>query len=493
MIDVCHGEHLDDGRVRSWVGGRNFTDRFICRGGLNEFIYVHRRIGGRYIELHITNAGDGEVGLRYAGIVPLELPLPQSADFVTEDHFLRRLNHLSVETLKLCMHEHYEDCPWREQGLYAYDSRNQILYGYYVWGNYDFAAASIDLLGKSYDGERYLALTAPGAHGLTIPVFTLVWISEICEHWLYSGSSRLFDKWKGQINRILDRALSEKDPSVLGLYHPGNDRGIWNFCEWNGSLSRLEEFPQAPYNIYLYEALLAAAELHELSGEKTRAQYLRETAETLGRTLEETFWDSVRSCYGALLPGKDELAYEHVQAVMLANSLVPEEKRHGLLELFSSKRLRGIDLSALYYLVTAMMKNGPQARRFLMDTLREIFAPIVFSDATSLWETRQAGDDFGGAGSLCHAWSSVMPYFCGRCLLGVAPLEPGFRRFVVKPWCGDLTHASGEVPTPSGMIRVSWERTGDSLNVRVEHPSGTTPVLEQYEECPVSRFESVAR
>ena len=56
VIDLCHGEHLDDGRVRSLIGGRNFADRFICCDGYNEFTYAHRRIGGRYIELHITNA-----------------------------------------------------------------------------------------------------------------------------------------------------------------------------------------------------------------------------------------------------------------------------------------------------------------------------------------------------------------------------------------------------------------------------------------------------
>lgn len=41
------------------------------------------------------------------------------------------------------MHEHYEDYPWREQALYAFDSRNQALYGYYAFGNYDFAAGRV--------------------------------------------------------------------------------------------------------------------------------------------------------------------------------------------------------------------------------------------------------------------------------------------------------------------------------------------------------------
>ncbi|MGN1058217.1 MAG: hypothetical protein ACI4Q7_02545, partial [Candidatus Avelusimicrobium sp.] len=73
----------------------------------------------------------------------------------------------------------------------------------------------------------------------------------------------------------------------------------------------------------------------------------------------------------------DELAYEHVQAIMLANSLVPEEKRETLLDLFYSKRLRGIDLSALYYLVAAMMKNGPRARRLHGKEDAERLAKII--------------------------------------------------------------------------------------------------------------------
>lgn len=490
VIDLCHGEHLDDGRVRSRVGGRNFCDRFTCREGFNEFTYTHRRIGGRYLELHMTNLRGGILQLHYAGIIPLELELPQEAAFVSDDHFLAHLNRLSADTLKLCMHEHYEDCPWREQALYAYDSRNQILYGYYVWGNYNFAEACIDLLGHSFDGERYLALTAPGAHGLTIPVFTLVWISEIYEHWLYSGSPALFRRWEKQIDRILDRALAEPDPAAEGLYHPGSEKRIWNFCEWNGALSGLADFPQAPYNIYLYEALNTGAKLHELAGNSERAAFLRAKAEHLGAAAERIFWNPVRNCYGVLPPGKEALDYEHMQAVFLANGLVPEEKKALLLEELKSKRLRGIDLSGLGYLVRGLMECGPAARAFLTETLRGIFEPIVYSGATSLWETRHAGDDFNGAGSLCHGWSSIMPYFCGSRLLGVTPLEPGFRRFSVKPYCGDLHQASGEIPTQHGKIRVFWKRMDNGLSVTVEHPAGTAPVFESMEECPIVNAEN---
>ena len=97
-----------------------------------------------------------------------------------------------TQLMKLCMHEHYEDCPWREQALYAYDSRNQALFGYYAWGNYEFAATSIELLGRGIRPDGLLELCAPARVPVTIPIFSWIWFVEVEEHWLYSGDDRLF-------------------------------------------------------------------------------------------------------------------------------------------------------------------------------------------------------------------------------------------------------------------------------------------------------------
>ena len=35
---------------------------------------------------------------------------------------------------------------------------------------------------------------------------------------------------------------------------------------------------------------------------------------------------------------------------------------------------------------------------------------MVFSGATSFWETELGADDFDGAGSLCHGWSAAPLY-----------------------------------------------------------------------------------
>ena len=85
-----------------------------------------------------------------------------------------------------------------------------------------------------------------------------------------------------------------------------------------------------------------------------------------------------------------------------------------------------------------------------------------------------------------------MPYYCRRVMLGVQPLEPGFRRFQVKPYPADLPRASGEIPTPAGPIRVSWERQADGLHVTCRHPAALKAESAQYEEAPVASFTAFA-
>ena len=43
-------------------------------------------------------------------------------------------------------------------------------------------------------------------------------------------------------------------------------------------------------------------------------------------------------------------------------------------------------------------------------------------------------------------------------VLGVKPAAPGFEKVTVQPQWADLEFASGAVPTPKGLIEVSWKR-----------------------------------
>ena len=90
------------------------------------------------------------------------------------DGLHRSIYDVCVRTLDLCMHEHYEDCPWREQALYTMDSRNQMLCGYDVWHETAFCKASLRLIAHSLREDGLLELCSPARVPITIPSFSAI-------------------------------------------------------------------------------------------------------------------------------------------------------------------------------------------------------------------------------------------------------------------------------------------------------------------------------
>ena len=480
VIDISHGEHLLDGKVRNKIGARNFTDRYICKEGVNSYLLPFRRIGGRYIQLNITSM-KSPVIIRYIGIRPRSLPLPKRADFHSGDSLADRTNDIGIRTLALCMHEHYEDCPWREQGLYAYDSRNQMLYGYYVWGNYDFAAVSIALLGNGIRSDGLLELCAPARVSRTIPIFSFVWISAINEHWLHSGSDAVFRQFDSQIELMTGRILELYNPSN-GLYRLNAGKSIWHFYEWAPGLSafdfRDEEY-HAPYNLYFYEMLCSYVEMLQRSGQNDRAGKYSMLAEELKEAINRNFWDVRHNCYATkMIDGKLYEYHDHIQFLAVYNKIVPADKLPALLQTIYSGKLEKVTFSAMLYMLSALMPLSPQAREYVALELKRSFNPIILSGATSLWETGKGAADFNGAGSLCHAWSSLPVYYYYAWVLGVRPLEPGFKKFLLSPCPGNFNTVRGSAATPSGFIYVEWHKSGHKLQITATGPENLIPVLD---------------
>ncbi len=216
VIDYAHGEHLDDGIVRAYVGERNFADRYLASDGRNHHELFFHRCGLRYIQINISNIQDKRAEIISTGIKPWDYPLPTSASLTTDDcQITPALRSVAKRTLELCMHEHFEDCCWREQSMYAYDSRNQALYGYYLWGNYNFVRSSYQLLADTWQyGSKYhlMSLCAPSVFSLSIPVFSLTWIIAAWENFLYSGDNSLFQNNAVMVKDILDYALNKQNP-----------------------------------------------------------------------------------------------------------------------------------------------------------------------------------------------------------------------------------------------------------------------------------------
>jgi hypothetical protein len=75
--------------------------------------------------------------------------------------------------------------------------------------------------------------------------------------------------------------------------------------------------------------------------------------------------------------------------------------------------------------------------------------------------------------SLCHSWSSTPAYWISRYVLGVQPIEPGFRAIRFQPYLPEgMNRCDGTVPTPHGPIHVRLTREpGGGTNARIHCPA----------------------
>lgn len=490
IVEIHHGEHLQDGRVRSVF--RNLHYRFIdtykpCGSRAKRFTHPLRRIAGRYLQLFFLGKATQPIRLFYAGVAEVAPPLPEVRPFESDYALQAPVRELAVRTLFCCMHDHYEDCPLREQSLYPYDSRFQMLYGYYVWGNYDFAQASLNLLAGGYrSASGHLAICAPSSDPYLIPAYTCSWITAVAEFVLFSGRIEFFEKHRELIDRILSMMLGRPDPEHVGLYLPGTDENIWNFYEWCYELANDKQQPQALYNAYLLEALQNASRMHAWGGDLKASQFYADHVEKLAYAINRWFWDSLAQCYTEFIPSEriNQRYYEHLQALMLCLDVVRPEQKSSLLNRILCGTLEPCTYSSLLYYVRALIRETPEIRELVEQRLRTLFEPPLRKDATTLWELADAVNAPRFGGSLCHGWSAVPVYFAGACNLGVYPVQPGFREFIVKPYPGSLKHASGRVPTPHGDITVKWDindNAGD-IDIQVFAPKGLRYTVERFSE-----------
>lgn len=405
-VTVSWGEHIADGRVRRLIGPRDFSFDYVAKAGDNDFANYIRRVGCRYIEVK------GDVECIEVGVIPTTYPLSRKPE-PKMNGLQKRIFDTCIRTLQLCMHEHYEDCPWREQALYAMDSRNQMLCGYYAFGEYEFPRACLELMAHDRHPDGFLSICPPSSNLTCIPSFSLHYITECCEYAEHSGDTAFVREIYPKLCSILESFFPDiKD----GILYP--NKKYWNFYEWVPGLEDREFFADrhdgktlghlecdvvlnalfiislerlAKYgNTEMYTAL--AREIRENSaklfydGETVWNREDRETVSELGASL---------AILSDIVTGDD--------AVRLARRLVNGDFTH-------------ISLSMNCFKYDALLRISEDHKEWILQDIERIYVPMLEGGTGTVWETEEGQSDFANAGSLCHGWSAMPVYYYYRFL-----------------------------------------------------------------------------
>lgn len=453
VVDVAFGEHLEDLRVRSSVGGRCFA--VSCGAGpeRNRFLHPFRRLAGRYLQLFIYAK---DVRVYEAGLLPIIYPLNQTLRFTCADHLHQAIYETAKATLCACMHEHYEDCPWREQALYAFDSRNQMLAGYYAFGEFDYAKENLRLLALSQRQDGLLELCAPARVAVNIPSFSLAFVKALEEYCNYSGDTAFGLEMLPTAVRILESVLSHVRDEVVWNYCQA---GMWNFYEWSPGLDGMpmgaDVLPQpsadAGLQLFAIMALQSMERLALMTGSDGSRweQHRKQLQSGL-----ECFWDEAHGAYAAYLKDGARTHFaELIQDLALYTDSCPAERAPTLREKLLAPPWEPTTLSYSIFRYEALLQEPGKYAKVVFHEIAQRWGRMLFSGASTFWETDKGLHDFDGAGSLCHGWSAIPIYLYGAYVLGVRPEKPGVWK-PQSPIDAGFYEVGGTLRSPEGTIEI---------------------------------------
>ncbi|MFD0674590.1 alpha-L-rhamnosidase C-terminal domain-containing protein [Cohnella sp. GCM10027633] len=393
-------------------------------------------------------------------------PLEEKTSFSSSlDASLRPLWDISLRTLRRCMHETYEDCPYYEQLQYIMDTRLQMLFTYTVNGDDRLARKTLEEFHSSRLSTGMLQSRYPSVDRQVIPGFALHWIFMLHDHDRYYGDLSLVRRYAPTIDGVLawfDERLD--DCGLLGA----NDKRYWNYVDWvaewpNGTPPCTEDGPNGITSLVYAVALANAADLTERIGRTDTAAEYRRRADRILEAVRESCWSEER---GLFRDGPHAESYsQHMQIWAVLSGVVRGERSTALMvKMLNEPSLPKTSFSMSFYQFRALAEAGLYDRSL---GLWDMWHEMVGLNLTTWME------DPVGQRSDCHAWGSVPLYEFPSEVLGVKPAAPGYSRIEVapKPLPGQ-DWAEGTVVTPRGDVRVGWRIEDGAFKLRVDAPAG---------------------
>ncbi len=408
-IVVAFGEHLNDLRVRSKIEDRNFLLFHHGVKGNNTFTSYLRRIGCRYLQFFISA---NKVKIKKATLIETLYPAKIN-EKKFDDFLIQNIWDVSLNTLRQCMHEHYEDCPWREQSQYATDSFLQILSGFYAFKTQEFARAALLLMGHEVNEHGLLCLTSPCRQELFIPSFSLSYVQAVCEFYFRTKDIEFLIESKPTVETIFKTFISHIDST--GLIKKFN---AWNFYEWTDGHSHPEEENSyhAPLNAMLYASLVkwnkVLLEINQPFDVKRNENIIL----NLKNSILKYFWNNEKEIFASYFCNGEQKHYsEFTQSVILwAQCCAKEINDKIALTLKDDNNLVKISLSNNYFKYEGLITHDKRNVDFVIKDIKQRWGKMLFNGATSFWETEEGETAFDNAGSLCHGWSAIPIYFIGK-------------------------------------------------------------------------------
>jgi hypothetical protein len=475
IIDILYTEDVDKTGAPILMGAEGIgaseeatADRYRCRPGPQKWEPFWYK-GLRYATLVFRNLAK-PLKIRQVALRQVHADVRDIGSFECSDAKLNAIWNVGRETLRNCLFDAYVDCPWREQAQWWGDARVQFRVNAYTFGDVSLLERGIRQVAQSQTPVGALHAHPPADEPRHyLPDYMMTWVGTLWDHYFHTGRTDLLSECVPVMHRLMDFLAGHEVKDGL----VGDFEGYWVFLDWQGLYKA--NF-SGVLNLMYLQALRWASAIGAIVEDEEHSAAYGAKAAALAETVERYFWDAKAKVWrDGFDPAKNaqvDAVSQQMNALAMLLRLKPEA--HPMLAkevlLKGARQRRGKILTAspffYAYVLEALAESNYRAEA--VDLIREKWGEMMDNGATTFWELWEAS-----TASRCHAWSASPVYHLSQQVLGVMPVDVGWKQVRIAPLPAGLEYARGTVPSPLGTIRVEWEKAGeDQLAVRVDLPPG---------------------
>jgi hypothetical protein len=396
-------------------------------------------------------------------------PAEEKGTFESSDSDLNAIWKTAVATLRSNMHDFYLD-GIRRDGLLWHD-------GPLTLEAYERVFFDADLSRQTLIGETLPENPTIRDVGIIdSPMYDVIGFER---EYMMRGDASFSRMFRDRIEDIVRFYESLQDEQ--GFVNAGRVEPYGFFPDWSATAQSGPDGHGTPAygQILLFGAFRAAGRLTTAWGDAELEARCNREAARLNASIRRSFWRPKPGLFanGRDRAGKpDERFTSFGQAFAVTYGIAKPEEYESLFRFLedTTKRPSHFSLSQVVEL-TAFAKARRTDRA--LARLRTAWLPMIqhgygrfFEDFNPAKTENEQLAMYGRkyATSLCHAWAGAAPVMAiSLGVLGVEPVEPGYRVCRVAPQRCGLEWVKAAVPTPLGPIEVEWRGMEGEVHIPV--------------------------
>ncbi|MCW3804503.1 hypothetical protein [Plebeiibacterium marinum] len=402
---------FEGGISRAWLQDHEFNIMHLP-GSYN----IERRMACRYVKIDLIGSSpyfDFKISdVKFKAVTSADKAPEELASSTSE--MIKKIDAISIKTLKECMQTVYEDGPKRDRRLWVGDMYLESLANVYSFQNHQLTQRCLYLLAGLSDDEGYVLGTVfeePEPHaqaGQRLMDYSLLYNVTLKEYMAATKDKETaMDLWpvaKRQLN-IISQYVS-KDGLVD--YERAN-KEWWLFFDWKDGLNKA-----AGIQGLMIFALNETYELAKLLNVESEVKYIPGLVKKMKRAALKNMYNSKTGLFEC---GDDAQVSYASQAWMIMGGVLSEKASQRALNNVMKHQgaLKPGGPYMCHYFTQALMKSKmyDEAKALLID----FWGGMVDKGADTFWEVYDPTNDFLSPygffpiNSYCHAWSCTPVYF----------------------------------------------------------------------------------